>query len=179
MTLQSGDIPRLTTERTVLRALTLGDFEASAALWADEAVTRYFAPLPLSREESGARFRQKVGQWPLLGFGFWAVTDRVTGAFIGEAGFAENRRAVVPSFEGEPEAGWVFAPSVHGKGIATEVMSRIAAWADETIGAETTVCMFDPAHEASRRVAEKVGYTVRGEARFRDEPVLVMERKRR
>lgn len=148
-------------------------------MWADEVVTRYIAPRPFTREESWARFRQKVGQWPLLGFGFWAVTDRTTGALIGEAGFAENRRAVVPSFEGEPEAGWVFAPSVHGKGIATEVMLRIVAWADENITAKTTVCMFDPAHVTSLHVAEKVGYVVRGNAMFRDERVLVMERGRR
>lgn len=175
----TAGIPELMTGRTILRPLTLADFEASAAMWADETVVRHITGKPYTREESWARFLRKIGHWPVMGFGFWAVADKTTGDFIGEAGFAENRRAVSPGFEGFPEAGWAFVTSAHGKGIATEVVSRIVMWADENIDRPTTVCMFDPEHHASRRVAEKVGFVVRGDAVFHDETVLVMERRRK
>ncbi|EFL89733.1 GNAT family N-acetyltransferase [Ahrensia sp. R2A130] len=177
--MRSEDIPVLTTGRTILRAPIASDFDDCTALWGDETVTRFIAKRPFTRDECWARLLRKIGHWQVMGFGFWVVRDKASDEFLGIAGFAEHRRAVIPSFEGLPEAGWVFAPSAHGRGLATEVMMRIVTWADENIESDTTVCMFDPEHHASRRVAEKVGFTVRGDATFHDETVLVMERARK
>ena len=60
--------------------------------------------------------------WRHMGFGFWAIEEKATGRFIGEAGFHELRRDIEPSIEGTLEAGWGFVTDAHGKGFATEAV---------------------------------------------------------
>ena len=65
-----------------------------------------------------------AGHWQWMGFGFWALEEKSTGAFAGELGFAEFKRELEPSIQGIPEIGWVLAPHAHGKGYATEAVRR-------------------------------------------------------
>jgi RimJ/RimL family protein N-acetyltransferase len=114
--------PVIETERTRLRAHRLDDFETYAAMWADPVVTRFIGGKPRTREESWMRFLRHAGLWSLLGYGFWAIEEKATGRFVGEAGFHDLKRDMEPSIENIPEAGWALAPSVHGAGLATEVV---------------------------------------------------------
>jgi RimJ/RimL family protein N-acetyltransferase len=150
--------PAIETTRVVLRPHRPEDFDAYTVMWADPIVTRYVGGRPRSREESWIRFLRQFGMWPLLGFGFWALEDKATGRFIGEAGFHDLKRDMVPSIEGIPEAAWALIPAVHGKGLATEIVRRITAWGDDNLGAEKTVCIIDASHAGSIAVAEKCGY---------------------
>ena len=127
-------------------------------MWADPIVTRYIGGRPRTREESWIRFLRQFGMWPLLGFGFWAIEEKATGRFIGEAGFHDLKRDMAPSIEGIPEAGWALVPAAHGKGLATEVVRCAVAWGDDNLDAEKTVCIVDARHGGSIAVAEKCGY---------------------
>src|SRR6476659_5070994 len=118
----AGDIPVIETARLRLRGHRSSDFEACAALWADPIVTHYISGRPFTREEVWARILRYAGHWAWMGYGFWAIDERATGRFIGEAGFADFRREMAPSLEGIPEAGWVLSPALHGKGYATEAV---------------------------------------------------------
>jgi RimJ/RimL family protein N-acetyltransferase len=149
--------PTLTTERLILRAPSLDDWEAYAAVWADERMTRFIGGEPRSRKLSWAKFCQAAGLWPLLGFGYWAFTDRVSGAFIGNGGLARFERGIA-ELEGYPEAGWAFAPSAWGCGLATEAVDAIMNWADEALRAEVR-CIIALDNLASIRVAEKCGFS--------------------
>ena len=51
-----------------------------------------------------------AGCGALLGFGYWLVEERATGAFVGEVGLADFRRELEPGFGDAPEAGWVLIP---------------------------------------------------------------------
>jgi len=159
--------PRLETPRLVLRGHVIDDFDASAAMWADPNVVRYISGTPCSREEAWSRFLRYLGHWSLLGFGYWVVEDKDTGVFIGEAGFADYQREMEPSLGGRPEAGWVLKSSAHGQGFATEVVHRMITWADEFLEHRKTVCIFNPDHDVSIRVARKVGYIEIGTASYR------------
>lgn len=173
------DPPQLETPRLILRGHKLDDFDASAAMWADPAVTKYIADgKPSKTEESWSRFLRFQGHWHLLGYGYWAVEDKSTGTFIGEVGFADHRREMKPSLEGRPEAGWVLRSSAHGRGFATEAVRRILVWADTCLKASKTVSTFDPQHAASICVAQKVGYVEIDRILYRGRPLLVMERAR-
>ena len=57
----------------------------------------------------------------MLDYGFWVVTDKVSGAFLGEVGFADFKRDLTPPL-GVPEIGWALMPHAHGKGLATEAV---------------------------------------------------------
>ncbi len=173
------DPPRLETPRLLLRGHVLDDFDASATMWSDPAVTKYIADgNPSTTEESWSRFLKFRGHWHLLGYGYWVVEDKSTGTFIGEVGFADHRREMEPSLEGRPEAGWALKTTAHGQGFATEAVRRIMEWADAVLEVPRTVCTFDPQHAASIRVAQKIGYVEIIRTSYRGRPLLVMERSR-
>ena len=77
-------IPVLETERLILRGHCLEDFGSCAALWSDSGVTRYIGGVPLNAEDAWSRLLRYKGHWELLGFGYWVVEERVSGAFVGE-----------------------------------------------------------------------------------------------
>ncbi|MGR3760604.1 GNAT family N-acetyltransferase [Roseobacteraceae bacterium NS-SX3] len=168
--------PVLETDRLILRPHRAEDHAAVAALWADPEVVRFIGGTPSSAEASWSRLLRYIGHWQALGFGYWAVTARDGGRFLGEAGFADFRRDMEPALNGTPEAGWVLAAEAHGRGIATEAVRCIHAWAEAEKDWRETVCIFDPAHAASQNVARKLGYEVRGEASYSGNPTLVMSR---
>lgn len=152
------------------------DFEASAAMWADERVVRFITRKPSTRAESWSRLLLYMGHWQAMSFGYWVVEDRDTGIFLGEVGFADFKRDITPPLDGVAEAGWALAPEAHGRGIATEAVAVALQWADRNIAGSHTVCLFDPEHKASLRVAEKAGYVRKGDTLYFGSPTLIMER---
>jgi RimJ/RimL family protein N-acetyltransferase len=165
----------LATERLVLERQTLDDFEDSFAMWSNPTVTRFIGGRPSTREEAWARLLRNVGHWQLLHFGYWAVRERASGAFVGEVGFADFRREMEPRLM-VPEAGWVLAPTAFGKGYATEAVRAALAWADERFA--ETACIIDVDHRASIHVAEKCGYANAGRASYKGEVVELFRRRR-
>lgn len=173
-----GTAPEILTARTRMRGHRIADFDAMITMWSEDAVTRYILGRPSTPGETWSRLLRYIGHWQALGFGYWAIEDRNTGHFIGEVGFANYKRDIEPPLGETPEAGWVLAPEVHGQGIATEVMTAALDWADRNFTDPKTVCIFDPAHQGSMRVAAKLGYRASHVATFMDKPTQVMTRFR-
>jgi RimJ/RimL family protein N-acetyltransferase len=172
----TAELPSLETERLLMRPHRLEDFAESAAMWADPVVTRHIGGKPSTREEAWARLLRYVGHWQLLGFGYWVVREKSSGKFVGEVGFADFKRELVPSIEGVPEIGWALAPWAHGKGFATEAVRAAIAWGETHFGMTRTVCIIDPGNTASLRVAEKCGYKLRERTTYKGQPTLLFER---
>ena len=126
-------------------------------MWADPVVTRYIGGFASTPSQTWMRMLGYPGLWAFLGFGYWAVEEVATGAFIGEMGFADFKRDLFPSIAGVPELGWAFAAPAHGKGYATEAVREALRWADERLF-QATVCIINAANSASVRVAQKCGY---------------------
>jgi len=171
--------PRLETERLVLRAHAPSDFAASAALWSDCEVVRHLGGGVSTPHQAWMRMLRYPGLWAMLGYGYWALEDKASGDFAGEAGLAEFKREMSPSIEGVPEAGWIIAPQFAGRGLATEALRAILAWADEALETPQTVCIIDPANAASIRVAEKCGFSAPAKARFGGSETLLLRREKR
>jgi len=170
------DIPVLTTERLILRGHRVEDFDELARLRADPRVARHIGGKTLTPAESWSRLLGAAGHWTLMGYGFWVVEERASGRLVGEVGLADFKRDIEPGFGGAPEAGWVLAPWSHGKGYATEAAEAALAWAEKNLGMARCVCMIDVDHPASRRVAEKCGFTLFAETEFKGDPVILLER---
>jgi hypothetical protein len=92
-------------------------------MWCDPAVTAYTSKQAATEAQTWARILTYVGHWATLGFGYWVVEERDTGAFVGEVGFADFRREVTPSIGGIPEGGWVLSPAMRGRGYASEALA--------------------------------------------------------
>jgi RimJ/RimL family protein N-acetyltransferase len=169
-------VPVIETARLRLRGHRLDDFSACAAMWADPEVTRHIGGKPFSAEEVWAKLLRYVGHWTLLGYGYWVIVDKATGAFAGELGFADFKRDIEPSIEGMPELGWALVGRAHGKGYATEAVRAAIAWAEPRFSPAQTVCLIRPENRASIRVAEKCGYREWRRAGYKGQPAIVFAR---
>lgn len=169
-------IPLIETERLWLRGHRIEDYDACSALWGDPVVARFIGGRPSTREETWGRLLRYAGLWALLGHGYWAVEDKVDGAFVGDIGFADFKRDIAPTMVGLPEMGWAFSPRVHRRGYATEAVAAALAWADASF--EKTVCIIDPENVASIRVASKTGFREIASTTYRGEPTIMYQRDR-
>lgn len=172
------DFPTLETPRLRLRPHRVEEFELYAAMWEEPAVVRFIGGKPISREAAWSRFLRQIGLWRLFGFGFFALEDRATGAFVGEAGFHDLRRAMTPSIEGTLEAGWALATAWQGRGLAEEAMRAAIDWADRVHPGPRMTCIIQPDNAASLRVAAKLGFAPFARSTYAGAPVVVMERPR-
>ena len=171
-------VPILETKRTIMRGHTVDDYPDSHAMWSNEAVVKYISGVPSTESESWERLLRYSGIWQMMKYGYWLVEEKSTGKFLGEVGFANYKRDITPSLDDLPEAGWIFAPSAHGKGFASEAVAEAIKWGDANLLENKTVCIFDPEHTRSIKMATKNGYNNRGIADYMGGPTLVMERNK-
>ena len=172
-----AEIPVLETERLILRGHRADDFEGLHAVWCEPDVYRHISGKPSTRETSWSRLLRYCGHWPLTGFGFWAVTDKASGHYIGEAGVADFRRDIEPSLSDTPEMGWVLSPAWHHLGLASEALQAVTAWCDAHLG-RATCCIIAPDNAASIRLAEKIGFRAAHRATYMGDQVTIYMRPR-
>ena len=173
------DVPTLETARLRLRPYRLEDFDAHAEMWQQSEVVRFIGGVPMSREAAWTSFLRQVGLWHHLGFGFWIIEHRATGAFAGEAGFHDLKRNITPSHEGTMEAGWALVGSMQGQGLAEEAMAAAIGWAREHGQGERLTAIIAPGNGGSLRVAGKLGFGEVARSTYNGSPAVVLERARR
>jgi RimJ/RimL family protein N-acetyltransferase len=158
----------LETERLILRAFRSEDLDEVATLLGDvEALVLWGGAL----DRAGARswIERNLARYASHGIGRCAVIWRATGELVGDCGLVPTEVEGVP----EVELGWITRRDFWGKGVATEAG---AAWRDHglrVLGLERIVSMISAENVASRRVAEKLGFTVEREAMWGDLPHLM------
>jgi len=157
-----SDVPRLRTERLLLREHRPDDLDPYAALWGDADVVRYIGGKPLERQDCWQRILRFRGMWSALGFGFWIIEDSASGKLIGECGVMDAKRAIAPSLDGTLEAGWALLPSTHGRGLAHEAMKAVLAWTDAEFPALPQSCIIAEGNAASMRLAGHLGFQESG-----------------
>jgi RimJ/RimL family protein N-acetyltransferase len=151
-------IPKLETERLILRGCKREDFEAYARFMSDPDVMRYLSGEPITRGEAWRNMAAIIGQWTLRGYGRWAVERKSDGAFIGIAGLNHP--------EGWPglEAAWTLGKEYWGQGYASEAGQASLDYAFLTQDVAQMISLIDPRNTGSQKVAERIGET-RGERR--------------
>lgn len=149
---------RLETDRLVLRLQRIGDFERYAEMLADESSVHIGGPL--QRHAAWRRFLQMPGAWMLQGFAMFAVVEKASGRWMGQAGPWQP--------DGWPgtEVGYSFHPDARGQGYATEACVAAIDWAFETLGWTEVIHSIDPANTASQAVALRLGSRRRGPGRL-------------
>jgi RimJ/RimL family protein N-acetyltransferase len=165
------------TARLILRVHRVADFDDMFAMWSDPAVTRYIGGKTFSREDVWGRLLRYAGTWALLGYGFWVIRDKQSGDFVGEVGFHNLHREIVPTFGDRPELGFGLIPHAHGKGFATEAARAALDWSDSAWGERETVCMISPENAPSLRIANKLGYAETARAEYRGTPMILFARR--
>ncbi len=170
--------PTIETERLILQSVSPALFEDHFQNMSDPRVVKFIGGgAPQSRVEAWRRFCQAAGMWVLLGYGYWAFTDRATGKMLGMGGLANFERGMA-ELEGAPESGWALAAEAWGKGIATEAMGAVFDWADQNLEAPEIRCIISPDNRASLRVAAKLGFVAFAETSDAFGDVIVHRRVR-
>lgn len=169
--------PTLETARLRLRAHRIEDFEPILGMVGDADTMRHISGAQ-PREDAWRRVLSGPGLWHMLGYGYWVVERLEDGVVLGQAGLADFKRDMEPSIEGLPELGYVFAAHAHGQGYASEAVAAILQWSDATLGAEQLTAIISAENAPSIRVAERAGFSIREEATYKGEPILLFRRFR-
>ncbi len=167
--------PTLHTPRLTLRPHCAADLADCLTLWSDPRVVRYIGGVPQDRQAVWFRLLRYAGMWSLLGYGMWLVEDRESGAFMGEAGLLNAERGIA-ALDGAPEAGWVFAPSTWGRGIASEAMTAVMQWSADALPGQSIRCIIESGNDASVKVATRIGFAPLEQAQPGGKPVNVFDR---
>jgi RimJ/RimL family protein N-acetyltransferase len=136
-----------------------GDVEAITAACNDPAIAGFLEFIPSPYTEDDARWyiahcREGWTEGTLTNF---AITDAESGEAVGSIGV----RWLEPD-QGVAEVGYWVAPWARGKGVCTRAVQLVSQWVLVDHGVERLQLRADEENEASRRVAEKAGYTQEG-----------------
>lgn len=156
-----ADLLPLRTERLVLREVRDDDVDAVLAYCGDAEVTRYLPFGVLDRDGVLARFarwRDDLARDPAADrTRDWALTLVVEheGAVVGDV----MLRLLAGEVATHGEVGYVFTPSVGGRGLATEAARAVVDLAFTHLGCHRVSAQLDPRNTASARLCERLGMT--------------------
>jgi RimJ/RimL family protein N-acetyltransferase len=161
-------IPRLTTERLLLRETRKSDFEAYATGMADPAMTKFLA-IAADRRTAWRAFTSLPGMWVIMGAGWWIVERNEDEQLVGTVGAFYRESAIGREDEADLELGWMIFAPFQRRGYATEAARAALAYGFARHPAPRAVAYLDAANTASARVAESIGMTYAGDADFYEE----------
>jgi RimJ/RimL family protein N-acetyltransferase len=142
-------IPVIETERLILREPRESDVAHEAVFYASERSK--FVGGPMSLEEVWRAYATIVGHWVWRGYGFWAIEDKSTNAYLGHVGLW------YPEGWPEREIGWSLTGNAEGKGYAHEAAIRVRKYAYETLAWDTAISLIDPENTRSIALANRLG----------------------
>jgi len=143
-------VPVLETERLILRAPVVGDFDTMATFAASDRARFVGGPSP--RHMAWRAFCAITGHWVMRGFSMFVFTDKSTGAPLGVSG------PWCPEGWPEPEIGWsLWAPQAEGKGLAFEAATATRAFAYDVLGWPTAISLIHVDNTRSAALARRMG----------------------
>ncbi|MBP2169416.1 RimJ/RimL family protein N-acetyltransferase [Erwinia toletana] len=154
----TNNIPVIETERMHLTAHSVEDFPSMLRMWQDPIATKHIPPGPLSREACWAIWLQYRGLWAGLGFGYWAIKEKATGAFMGEIGFADFKRDTTPPMAPMMELGTILHSDYHGQGYGHEAKCAVLNWQAQNFTLPVC-CLILPDNQVAIKQAKKCGFS--------------------
>jgi len=145
-------LPKIETERFLLRTYTADDLKTLYILITDPDLTRFFPKdYSIKKEEVLASLPRRMEKWRKHGFGQLGVFEKESRNFIGYCGlkYLENTPDV--------EIYYGFYKDFWGKGIATEAAKAVLRFGFEEVKLERIVGVTNPENIASQKVLLKLG----------------------
>ena len=163
-------VPRLQTERLILREYRREDFDAFAAHCADPVSAAHIGLA--DRQTAWRIFCTQAGLWLIHGAGWWAVEEKATGRLVGCVGAFFREDATVM------ELGWNTYRACWGQGFANEAAAAALHHAFETRREPKVRALIDSANESSLRVARRLGLTYEADTELYGKAVGMYTRER-
>jgi [ribosomal protein S5]-alanine N-acetyltransferase len=143
----------LTTERLVLRPVTLRDHAALMAHWTAPEVRLFlFDGGIMSEDEVTEAIEDSARDFAAAGYGLWLIQEQDRADLIGTAGLRPLEDLGLEIF-------YSLAPGWWGRGYATEAARAVVEHALDTLGLPEVLAEVDEGNTASIRVIERLGLT--------------------
>lgn len=144
------------TERLVLREMNLNDTAALLAVFADAYAQRFY-PEMTSDAAAVEWIERNLERYRTSGFGLWAMTDKASGALIGDCGptwqDVGGKRVL--------EIGYHVAPAWRGRALALEAARATMAYGFKVTDEAEIGSIVAPDNVASASVARRLHRDVR------------------
>ena len=153
MTVRLANTPVLETERLILRAPGMQDWDRWLAFTLDDR-SKFIRAADMDEAKAWRALGHVVGMWALRGYGSFVFCLKGTDDALGMTGPWH------PMEWPEREIGWtVWSAEAEGKGFAHEAAARARQHAFDDLGWDTAVSYIDPQNARSIALAERLGAT--------------------
>lgn len=144
----------MTTDRLIIREITLDDIDELYDIYADEEVTKYIDNLYENREDEIEFTKAYIkNMYGFYEYGMWIVQKK-DGKVIGRAGIS-NREV---DGESELEIGYLIGKPYQRRGYGYEAVSAIVNYAFDELEAEKLNCFIREGNHTSEKFAERLGF---------------------
>lgn len=151
-------MPRLETERLLLRPIRVSDAEDMFAYARDPEVTRYLLWHPHPNIEHTRSYLEYLAGRYRLGMHYeWGVILKEESRMIGTCGFVS-----IDCTHRKAEIGYVLNPQYRGLGLMPEAVQRVLAFGFDMLSLHRIEARYMVGNNASRHVMEKVGMHFEG-----------------
>ena len=154
---------QLTTSRLLLRPIGPSDVLAIYQACQDPQIQRWTTvPSPYLMEHAeqfAGDYAPKA--WASGDAAVFGVTDLHTGALLASVGLHFDRGRD----DGIAEIGYWAAATARGRGVTTEAVAAVCSWGFAACGVQRLEWYAEVGNVPSRRVAEKVGFSIEGTLR--------------
>ncbi|QLE85286.1 GNAT family N-acetyltransferase [Shewanella sp. Scap07] len=160
------------TSRLRIRLLTIADAAQVLKLVNTEGFITHIGDRGVRDESQAKQYLEQgtLASYEQHGFGMFAVEDRATGEWLGQAGLI--KRDHLPF----PDIGYALLPQYEGQGFATEAAMAVLKWAKQQ-GLKQLYGVISPSNQASANVLQKLGFTSQGLIDWQpDEQVMLFQR---
>ena len=161
----TASVPRLHTERLLLREYRREDFDAFAAHLADPVSAVHLGPA--DRQAAWRIFCSQAGLWLIHGAGWWTVEEKQTARVVGSVGAFFREESTVM------ELGWNTYRPFGGNGFANEAAAAALHHAFEIRREPSVRALIAPANASSLRVAERLGLSYEAQTEIHGKAVGV------
>jgi ribosomal-protein-alanine N-acetyltransferase len=153
------------TQRLLLRWFEMSDLDDLHGIFSLPQVMRFSLTGPYSIEQTRESLNKTLANYAKDGFGTFAVIHQADKSLIGYCGFYRQQIDGVD----EIEIGYRLHPDYWGQGLATEAARAVRDYAFDTLGFNRLISIIEPENLGSIRVAEKNGFRLEKQTRFKDE----------
>lgn len=148
----------LQTERLALSSLTEADAPALHRQRSDEELMRYIPRVRTKNTEDALAMIRKIsGSIDKNEALIWAIREKNRADMIGSIGlvhlYPENNSA---------ELGYMLESPWHGKGLMSEAIQAVLAYAFRTLNLNRIEAITDPENHSSNRILERNGFIAEG-----------------
>ncbi len=143
----------LTTERLILRRLTVADAEFIVELLNDPAFLQYIGDKAVRSADDARQYilEGPVASYERNGFGLWLVELKESKLAVGMCGLL--KRETLP----DVDIGFAFLPAYRSQGYAFESAAAVLDYGRREFGLKRIVAITNPDNAGSIRVLEKIG----------------------